>query len=65
MPDARAMRDGDKGRLKNVLFLPDALSRPVESVGADDAHGEEVVGRAEAASGEIALFRLGGFVPSG
>ena len=39
----------------DVLVLPDPLARSVQPVGADDAHGEEVVGRAEAARGDVAL----------
>lgn len=39
----------------DVLLLPDPLAGLVESVGADDAHGEEVVGRAETARGDVAL----------
>ena len=40
----------------NVLVLSDPLARPVEAVAADDADGEEVVGWAEAARGDVALF---------
>ena len=36
-------------------MLPYPLARPVEAVGADEADGEEVVGGAEAARGEVAL----------
>lgn len=43
----------------DVLLLPDPLAGLVESVGADDAHGEEVVGRAETARGDVALGKLG------
>ena len=46
----------------NVLVLPDPLARPVQAVAADEADGEEVVGWAEAARGEGALwgfFRCG------
>ena len=46
----------------NVLMLPDPLARPVQAVAADEADGEEVVGWAEAARGEVALwgfFRCG------
>ena len=50
-----AERGGGKGWRVDVLVLPDSLACPVESVGADEAHCEEVVGRAEAARGEVAL----------
>lgn len=40
----------------NVLLLPDPLARLIEPVGADDAHGEEVVGRAKAARWKVALW---------
>lgn len=42
-------------------MLPNALARPVEAVGADDAHGDEVIGRAEAARGEVALCARSAF----
>lgn len=41
------------------ILLPDPLAGLVESVGADDAHGEEVVGRAETARGDVALVLYG------
>ena len=47
-------------------MLPDPLARPVEAVAADEADGEEVVGWAEAARGEVALFWMNAgsaFVP--
>ena len=40
----------------DVLLLSDPLAGFVESVGADEAHREEVVGRAETARGEVALL---------
>lgn len=40
---------------EDVLLLSDPLAGLVESVGADDSNGEEVVGRAETARGEVAL----------
>ena len=49
-------RTGVIGNVDNVLLLPDPLARPVEAVAADEADGEEVVGWAEAARGEVALF---------
>lgn len=48
-------RGGGEGWRVDVLVLPDSLACPVESVGADEAHCEEVVGRAETARGEVAL----------
>lgn len=48
-------RRGGKGWRVDVLVLSDSLACPVESVGADEAHCEEVVGRAETARGEVAL----------
>ena len=36
-------------------MLPDSLPCPVESVRADEAHCEEVVGRAETTRGDVAL----------
>ena len=36
-------------------MLSDSLAGSVEAVGADEAHGEEVIGRAETAGGEVAL----------
>ena len=37
-------------------MLPDPLARPVEAITTNEADGEEVVGWAEAAGGEVALF---------
>ena len=47
------------GKRGNVLVLPYPLARPVEAVAADEGDGEEVVGWAEAAGGEVALFLVG------
>ena len=47
--------DGSKEGDGDILLLSDPLARLVESVGTDDAHGEEVVGRAEPARGQVAL----------
>lgn len=44
----------------NVLLFSNSLSRFVEAVGADGADGDEVVGWAEAAGGDVALFLEGG-----
>lgn len=41
--------------MEDVLLLPDSLSGFVDSIGADEAHCEEVVRRAETARGEVAL----------
>ena len=48
----RGRRRGD------VLLLSDPLACFIEAVGADEAHGEEVVGRAETARGEVALWEF-------
>ena len=40
-------------------MLPDPLARPVEAITTNEADGEEVVGWAEAAGGEVALFCFG------
>ena len=42
---------------KNVLLLADPLAHFVEAKGHDAAHGEEVVGGAEAAGGDVALSK--------
>lgn len=47
-----------RGERREVLLFSDSLPSPVEAVAADDAHGEEVVGGAEAACGEVALRSL-------
>lgn len=50
------MQGRRKENVDDVLLLSDSLACSVEPVGADDAHGEEVVGRAETARGEVALW---------
>ena len=40
----------------NVLLLSDSLAGLVEPISTDDAHRVEVVGRAETARGEVALW---------
>lgn len=47
-----------EGSGEDVLLLSDSLAGSVEPIRADDAHDEEVVGRAETAGGKVAL-RMG------
>ena len=46
------------------LLFPDTLSNSVETVAANGAHGDQVVGRAEAANGQVAAV-LHGLVAAG
>lgn len=48
--------------LEDVLLFSNALARLVEAVGADGGDGDEVVGWAEAARGDVALLFWGALI---
>ena len=47
------------GPLSHILVLSDALSHPPETICHQDACSDQVDGRSEAASGEVALVLYG------
>ena len=51
-------------RVQCSLLFPDTLSNSVETVAADGAHCDQVVGRAEAANGQVAAV-LHGLIAAG
>lgn len=55
---------GPPKRVQCSLLFPNTLSNSVETVAADGAHSDQVVGRAEAANGQVAAV-LHGLVAAG
>lgn len=55
---------GPPKRVQCSLLFPNTLSNSVETVAADGAHCDQVVGRAEAANGQVAAV-LHGLVAAG
>lgn len=50
---------GPPQRVECSLLFPNTLSNSVETVAADGAHSDQVVGRAEAANGQVAAVLHG------
>ena len=55
---------GPPKRVQCSLLFPNTLSNSVEAVAADGAHCDQIVGRAEAANGQVAAV-LHGLVAAG
>ena len=55
---------GPPKRVQCSLLFPNTLSNSVETIGANGAHCDQVVGRAEAANGQVAAV-LHGLVAAG